>query len=129
MAVSYELSAANVAEVNLTEELLSEAELGSGVARKLLGELAYRSESLKEELAKCGIALASEQADRRPGARQQIEICFSSLKRVFGLGETLATTLVGLASRIVAKISAYTYAFRVNRRLGRPQGRIKDLWA
>jgi hypothetical protein len=127
--VSYELTAANVAEVNLTEELLAEAGLGDGVARKLLGDLAYRSEELREELAGCGIVLATERADRRPGARQQIEICFSSLKRIFGLGETLATTLVGLATRIAAKISAYTYAFWVNRRLGRPQGRIKDLWA
>jgi Transposase DDE domain len=128
--LTYELSAANVAEVNLTEELLAEAELGNGVARKLLGDLAYRSAELEEELAGCGIVLATERAeDRRPGTRQQIEICFSSLKRVFGLGETLATTLVGLATRIVAKIGAYTYAFWVNRRLGRPQGRIKDLWA
>jgi hypothetical protein len=58
------------------------------------------------------------------------EIALSSLKRVFGLGETLATTLVGLASRIAAKIAAYTCdAFVVNRMLGRPQGRIKELWA
>jgi hypothetical protein len=106
--------------------------LGKAVARKLLGDLAYRSAELKEELAGLGIVLARERAeeDRRPGTRQQIEICFSSLKkRVFGLGETLATSLVGLATRIVAKISAYTYAFWVNRRLGRPQGRIKALWA
>lgn len=127
--LSYELTAANVAEVSLTEELLAEAELGDGVARKLLGDLAYQSESLKEELAGCGIVLATERADRRPGARQQIEIALASLKRVFGLGETLAKTLVGLATRIAAKITAYTYAFLVNRRLGRPQGRIKDLWA
>jgi hypothetical protein len=129
VALSYELPAANVAEASLTEELLAEAQLGDAVARKLLGDLAYRSESLKEELAGCGIVLATERADRRPGARQQIEIALSSLKRVFHLGETLATTLVGLATRIAAKISAYTYAFLVNRRLGRPQGRIKDLWA
>lgn len=128
--LSYELTAANVAEVSLTEELLAEAGLGNAVARKLLGDLAYRSAELKEELAGLGIVLATERAeDRRPGTRQQIEICFSSLKRVFGLGETLATSLVGLATRIVAKISAYTYAFWVNRCLGRPQGRIKALWA
>ena len=41
------------------------------------------------------------------------------------LGETLATTLIGLATRIAAKISAYTYAFLVNRLLGRPQGRSR----
>jgi hypothetical protein len=58
-----------------------------------------------------------------------VEICFSSLKRVFGLGETLATSLVGLVTRIAAKMAAYTYAFLVNRVLGRPQGRIKELWA
>jgi hypothetical protein len=58
-----------------------------------------------------------------------VEVCFAALKRVFGLGETLAKTLVGLATRIAAKICAYTYAFVVNRLLGRPQGRIKDLWA
>ncbi len=49
---------------------------------------------------------------------------------LFGLGETLATTLVGLAVRIAAKICAYTYAFLlVNRTLGRPQSKIKELWA
>ena len=53
----------------------------------------------------------------------------ASFERVFGIGETLARTLVGLVTRIAAKICAYTYAFLVNRRLGRPQGRIKDLWA
>ena len=37
--------------------------------------------------------------------------------------------LTGLATRIVAKITAYTDAFVVNRRLGRPQRRIKELWA
>ena len=50
-------------------------------------------------------------------------------KRVFRLGETLATTMVGLATRIAAKIAAYTYAFLINRMLGRPQGKIKELWA
>jgi hypothetical protein len=40
----------------------------------------------------------------------------------------LAKTLVGLARRIATMIAAYTYAFLVNRLLGRPQGRIKYLW-
>lgn len=131
--VSYELTPANVAEVGLTEELLAEANLlPSGeeeLARKVFGDLAYRSEPLQEDLAECGVLLVTERAERRGGVRQQIEIAFASLKRVFGLGETLATTLVGLATRIAAKITAYTYAFVVNRRLGRPQGRIKELWA
>src|SRR5919205_1062739 len=45
--ISYELTAANVAEVCLTEELLAEAKLGEEVARKALGDLAYRSEELR----------------------------------------------------------------------------------
>lgn len=129
--LSYEMTPANVAEVSLTEELLAEARLGEEeeVARSLLGDLAYQSEQLEKELAESGILLVTERAKQRRGARQQIEIAFASLKRVFGLGETLAKTLVGLATRIAAKITAYTYAFLVNRSMGRPQGRIKDLWA
>ena len=80
-------------------------------------------------MAEVGILLSTEPSERRRGVRQRIEIALSSHKRVFGLGATLATTLVGLATRIAAKICAYTYAFVVNRMLGRPQGRIKELWA
>jgi hypothetical protein len=128
--ISYELTPANVADISLTEELINEAAFGEeGVARRLLGDLAYRSEELRKVLAEVGILLATERAERRRGARQQIEIALSSLKRVFGLGETLATTLVGLATRIAAKIAAYTYAFLINRMMGRPQGHIKELWA
>jgi IS5 family transposase len=127
--LSYELTPANVADICLTEELINEAALGGGVARKLLADLAYSSEELRAALAEVGILLATERAERRRGVRQHIEITLSNLKRVFGLGETLATTLTGLATRIAAKIAAYTYGFYVNRVLGRPQGRIKELWA
>jgi hypothetical protein len=127
--ISYELTPANVADVCLTEELLAEAALGDGAGRRLLGDLAYRSEGLNEVLTGVGILLVTEPSERRRGLRQQVEITFSSLKRVFGLGETLATTLVGLATRIAAKMAAYTHGYYVNRLLGRPQGRIKELWA
>jgi hypothetical protein len=49
--LSYELTPANVADVSLAEELIAEAALGEGVARKLLGDLAYRSKGLREALA------------------------------------------------------------------------------
>jgi len=127
--LSYELTPANVPDVRLAEELLAEAGLGEAVARRLLGDLAYGSEDLRVTLAEVGILLATEPSERRHGARQHVEIAISSLKRVFGLGETLAATLVGLATRIAAKICAYTYGFYVNRVFGRPQGRIKELWA
>jgi hypothetical protein len=128
--LSYELTPANVADICLTEELINEAALGDGgVASKLLADLTYSSEKLRAALAEVGILLATERAERRRGVRQHIEITLSSLKRVIGLGETLATTLTGLATRIAAKIAAYTYGFYVNRVLGRPQDRIKELWA
>ena len=91
-----------------------------------MADLAYSSEELREALDEVGILLATERGERRRGVRQHIEIVLSSLKRIFGLGETLATTLVGLASRIAVKIAAYTYAFLVNRMLGRPQGHIRS---
>jgi hypothetical protein len=128
--LSYELTPANVAEVGLTEELLTDAQLfeGEPLARRLLGDLAYRSQQLKGSLGERGVLLVTERAKQR-GFRQQVEIALASLKQVLRLGETLATTLTGLATRIAAKITAYTYAFLVNRILGRPQGRIKEVWA
>ena len=93
--------------------------------RRLFGTLAYRSEALARALAERGVLLATERAHRRPIIRQQVEACFAALKRVFGLGETL----VGLATRIAAKVAAYTYGCYVNRLFRRPQGRIKELWA
>ncbi len=58
--ISYELTPANVADISLTdelinEELINEAALGEGVARRLLGDLAYRSEDLREALAEVDI--------------------------------------------------------------------------
>jgi len=94
--LSYELTAANAAEVLLVRELLDGAGLpADGTARRLLGDLAYRSEKLREELAASGVLLATERADRRPAVRQHVEVCFAALKRTFGLGQTLAKTLVG----------------------------------
>ncbi len=111
-------------------ELLAGAGLDEdGVARRLLGDLAYRSGELGEDLAGAGVLLATEKADRRATIRQQVEVCFAALKGVFGMDGTLAKTLTGPVTRITAKVAAYTYGLYVNRLLGRPQGRIKELWA
>lgn len=125
----YELTSANTADVLLVRELLAGADLDEEVAKRLLADLAYRSSELGEELAGLGILLATEKANRHPPIRQQVEVCFATLKRVFGIDRTLAKTLIGLATRIAAKVTAYTYGCYVNRLLGRPQGRIKELWA
>src|SRR5215204_2423585 len=80
--LSYELSAANAADVLLVRELLAGAgpEEGGVARRRLFGDLAYRSEALGEELAERGVLLRTERADRRPAIRQ--EVCFATLKRV-----------------------------------------------
>ena len=44
-------------------------------------------------------------------------------------GPAIGLAVLDQATRIAAKIAAYIYAFVVNRMLGRPQGRIKELWA
>ena len=128
--LSYELTAANASDVLLVRELLAGADLDErSVARRLFGDLAYRSGELGEELAEHGVLLATEKAERRATIRQQAEVCFAALKGVFGMEGTLAKTLVGLVTRIAAKVAAYTYGLYVNRLLGRRQGRIKELWA
>lgn len=126
--LSYEVTPANAADVLLVEELLNEAQLGDGVARRLFGDLAYSSGALKAALGGRGVLLAAERSERRPAIRQQVEVCFAALKRVFGVDGTLAKTLVGLVTRVAAKVAAYTYGLYVNRLLGRPQGHIKELW-
>jgi hypothetical protein len=97
----------NVAGVSLSEELIDQAALGEG-SSQTLGDLAYRSKELREALGEVGILLSTQPSERRCGLRQRIEIAISSLKRVFGLDQTLATTLVGLATRILRPRSAPT---------------------
>jgi hypothetical protein len=80
--VSYELRAANAADVLLVRELLAGASLEEGtIARRLLGDLAYRCGRLKEELAEAGVLLQSERAERRPAIRQQALRCASRRSR------------------------------------------------
>ena len=81
--------------------------------------MAYRSEALEDALAESGIVLVTERS-RQHGNRQQVEIALATLKREFRLEQTLATTLVGLVTRIAAKVTAYTYGYFVNRLLGCP---------
>ena len=107
--ISYEEIPANIADVKLTEELLAGA-AGLGredglLARGLFGDLAYRSEALEAALAEAGVLLLTERSVHG-GKRQGVEIAFASLKREFRIGETLARTLTGLATRIAAKIAA-----------------------
>jgi hypothetical protein len=71
--ISYELTAANAAEVLLVRELLAGAGLEEGtIARRLFGDLAYRSARLKEELAEapaCCFRPSAPSVARRSASR------------------------------------------------------------
>ena len=125
--LSYELTAANVAEVRLTGELLEAANLDGSLARRLFGDLAYRSEALKRALAQAGIGLVTERS-RQHGKRQQVEVALASLKREFRLGDAgdhprgTGHQDRGEGDSLHLRILRQPYH-------GRPQGRIKELWA
>ena len=76
--------------------------MGNGAAKRVSGKLAYRSEESKQALGETGILPVTE-----PSERRQVEIAISGLSRASSLGEPLATTLAGLATRI----ATYTYCF------------------
>jgi hypothetical protein len=111
--LTYELTTnarENVADLSPTAEFLADVRFlrEEEVTCRLFGDLAYQSGQVEEELAESGILLVSERAKQQRGAREQIEIAFASLKWVFGLGETLAKTLVGRAVRILRPRSLST---------------------
>lgn len=53
--------------VRKLRRFLDAAKLGDATARRIFGDLAYRSEPLEDTLARRGVVLATERANRRPG--------------------------------------------------------------
>ena len=101
--LSYELTAANVAEVSLTKELLEGANLGEDVARRLFGELAYLSEALKKALA--GVERATNNldamiSDARPGIQNFSKSTLPEANRMIRDLRELSESLRGLTERV-----------------------------
>ena len=94
-------------------------------AYRLLNPHARRYESLKRLSDSEVIALALFQQLRGVESERSF-LRDASEARFFS---ELFPVVVGLATRIAAKIFADTYAFLINRMMDRPQGRIKELWA
>jgi len=78
---------------------------------------------------KNGSRRAWSKADRRwaSGKRQIIEGVIGQLKDFFALERHRAKTLVGLLTRLAAKVAAYTCAQRINDSLNRPLRHLADL--
>ena len=77
---------------------------------------AYRSAELEDTLAELGILLLTERSRRRPRRppENRDHPC-EHQARVRARGGAPAITLVGLATQVTAKMTAYTYdAFLVN---------------
>jgi hypothetical protein len=130
--ISYELSEANVADVLLVRELLAGAGLDeSVVARRLLGDLAYSGAELGDELAEAGVLCW-------PPRRRTVAHQCASRWRYASLPSSASSGWSARSGQdahwvgdqdLKAKVAAYTYGLYINRLLGRPQGRIKELWA
>jgi len=116
--VAFELVPANTDERDAAEEILSVANPGS-IA---LGDKGFIDEERQKVWEKrYGVSVCTfkrkNQHKRNPPAiqqllkenREQIETAFSSMDRVEGLENQGAKTVLGLVSRTIAKIAAYTF--------------------
>jgi len=116
--VAFELVPANTDERDAAEEVLPAANPGS-IA---LGDKGFIDEERQEAWEKrYGVSVYTfkrkNQHKRNPPAiqqllkenREQIETAFSSVDRVEGLENQGAKTVLGLVSRTIAKIAAYTF--------------------
>jgi len=105
------------------------AKLGEGVARRLLGDLAYRSEQLREAVTEVGVLFSDRARQvamwRQPARRDRYLELEAGVKSWRDVGYHAG----GTGDEDRDKICAYTYALSVNRRLDRPQGRIRELWS
>jgi len=116
--VAFELVPANTDERDAAEEVLSAANPGS-IA---LGDKGFINEERQEAWEKRhGVCVCTfrkkNQHKKNPPViqrllkenRRQIETAFSSMDRVEGLENQGAKTVLGLVSRTIAKIAAYTF--------------------
>jgi len=132
----FELVAAHIPDVDMTEELLEVSSRGHHV----LGDKGFLSGKIQTELKeKYGITLdvpkRRNQKTRESRAyrklmntfRQLIETMNGSLKGTFSLERTGAKTLIGLVARIVRKITALTFALYLNYTYDRPLRAVASL--
>ena len=130
--ISYELTPANVADTSLSvrEELLAEANLSEDLARKVLWESCLPERAAGARVGRVG-DFAGERAGEAAASRVEAAHRRSPFRASRGFSvwaRPWPPLSPVLATRIAAKITAYTYAFYVNRMLRHSQGKIKELW-
>jgi len=136
--IHFDLSPANVHDVDMAKELLTYDSAGHLV----LADKGYISKPLRDWLETCaGVQLMTparanqkvreSKTDRRllNGWRQRIEVINALLKEQFRLEKTLAKTLIGLVRRVMTKITAFTFGIFLNKLFGRSALEIASLVA
>lgn len=134
--IHFDLTPANVADINMTEELL----IVSSLNHNVLGDKGYLSKILQNKLLNdYNISLYTptrkNQKNREPKSerkllnkiRQRIETVNGILKDHFSFEKTYAKTFTGFIKRIISKLTAFTFGIFLNRLFGRPILHISDL--
>ncbi len=134
--IHFDLSAANIHDVDTAEELLTY----NSADKLVLADKGYLSKPLKQRLKdRYGIDLLTpsraNQKVRESKSerillnswRQRIEVVNAILKGQLHFEKTFAKTLGGLVRRIMAKMTALTIAIYINKLFGRPPFEIASL--
>lgn len=134
--IHFDLTPANVADVSITEELLSKCSMGYTV----IGDKGYLSNKVRTNLAeqytisfhtptRANMKQRESKAERKllNRLRQRIETTNGMLKDQFSLEKTRAKTLLGLTKRIFSKLTAMTFGILINRLFERPLLALKSL--
>lgn len=122
--VAFELVPANTDEREAAEEVIDQANPGS----KVLGDKGFIDQERQSEwqsqyqLAVYTFKRVNQKQKNPPEVqrllqeyRSQIETTLSSIKRVEDLEQHLAKTVIGLATRVIAKLTAYTLRHYLSR--------------
>ena len=141
----FALAPANVAECDVAEAMLHH--VGTSETRLVLGDAGYTGEDFRYRIAQTahnlwavpknstappeGITAGESKAWRRwlRSKRALVESVLSMLADQFKAETTRARSLLGVQTRMVAKLLAFDLGVYLNRLLGRPSLAIKSLYA
>lgn len=132
----FDLTPANIADNQMTEELLS----FSSNDHLVLGDKGYLSKEIQEKLLnEFNVSLKTPKRKNQKNReskqerrllnkwRQKIETVNGMLKDIFSLERTYAKTLKGLVTKILKKITALTFGIYLNRLFNRNILSIKSM--